>query len=75
MLTDTHMRTRMSTQGHEVLIKVRANGCCHSDMFTQSGGYPGLQLPRAPGHGIIRCLPGRFVQQFHGCLCSCLSLP
>lgn len=34
----------------EVRIKVEACGVCHSDMFVASGGYPGLVLPRVPGH-------------------------
>ena len=37
----------------EVLIKVSANGVCHSDKFTQSGQYPGMTLPRVPGHEVI----------------------
>jgi D-arabinose 1-dehydrogenase-like Zn-dependent alcohol dehydrogenase len=35
-----------------VRIKVEACGVCHSDMFTKSGGYPGIVLPRIPGHEI-----------------------
>jgi D-arabinose 1-dehydrogenase-like Zn-dependent alcohol dehydrogenase len=37
---------------HWVRIKVEACGVCHSDVFTRSGAYPGLQLPRIPGHEI-----------------------
>lgn len=35
-----------------VRIKVEACGVCHSDMLVRSGAYPGLQLPRVPGHEI-----------------------
>ncbi|MFO0574831.1 MAG: alcohol dehydrogenase [Polyangia bacterium] len=35
-----------------VRVKVEACGMCHSDVFVRSGGYPGLQLPRIPGHEI-----------------------
>ncbi len=34
----------------QVRIKVEACGICHSDVFVKSGGYPGLALPRIPGH-------------------------
>jgi D-arabinose 1-dehydrogenase-like Zn-dependent alcohol dehydrogenase len=37
----------------QVRIKVQACGVCHSDMFTVSGGYPGIQFPRVPGHEIV----------------------
>ncbi len=36
----------------QVRVKVEACGVCHSDMFVVGGGYPGLQLPRIPGHEI-----------------------
>lgn len=35
-----------------VRIKVEACGVCHSDAFVATGGYPGLKLPRIPGHEI-----------------------
>ncbi len=35
-----------------VRIKVKACGVCHSDVLTQSGQWPGIQYPRAPGHEI-----------------------
>eukprot|EP00897_Mesotaenium_endlicherianum_P000775 jgi/Mesen1/10699/ME000090S10157 len=35
-----------------VRVKVHACGVCHSDCFTTSGGFPGIQLPRVPGHEI-----------------------
>ena len=36
----------------EVRIKVEACGICHSDAATRSGAFPGLTLPRVPGHEI-----------------------
>jgi len=33
-------------------VRVEACGVCHSDVFVTSGGFPGLQLPRVPGHEI-----------------------
>jgi D-arabinose 1-dehydrogenase-like Zn-dependent alcohol dehydrogenase len=36
----------------QVRIKVEACGMCHSDAFVKSGGFPGLALPRIPGHEI-----------------------
>jgi propanol-preferring alcohol dehydrogenase len=36
----------------QVRIKVEACGICHSDAFVKSGGFPGLVLPRIPGHEI-----------------------
>jgi len=36
----------------QVRIKVEACGICHSDAFVKSGGFPGLKLPRIPGHEI-----------------------
>ena len=36
----------------ELRIRVEACGICHSDLFTKSGGYPGIALPRVPGHEI-----------------------
>ncbi|MDX2087214.1 MAG: alcohol dehydrogenase [Kofleriaceae bacterium] len=35
-----------------VRVKVEACGVCHSDMFTRSGAFPGIVLPRVPGHEI-----------------------
>ena len=35
-----------------VRVKVEACGVCHSDLFTKSGAYPGIVLPRIPGHEI-----------------------
>jgi alcohol dehydrogenase, propanol-preferring len=36
----------------EVRIKVEACGMCHSDAFVKAGAFPGLALPRVPGHEI-----------------------
>jgi len=36
----------------QVRIRVEACGICHSDAFVKSGAYPGLKLPRIPGHEI-----------------------
>jgi D-arabinose 1-dehydrogenase-like Zn-dependent alcohol dehydrogenase len=36
----------------EVRVKVEACGVCHSDAFVRSGAFPGLALPRIPGHEI-----------------------
>src|SRR5437868_13753297 len=36
----------------QVRIQVEACGICHSDAYVKSGGYPGLKLPRIPGHEI-----------------------
>jgi D-arabinose 1-dehydrogenase-like Zn-dependent alcohol dehydrogenase len=36
-----------------VRIKVQACGVCHSDMFTVTGAFPGIQYPRVPGHEVV----------------------
>ncbi len=36
----------------EIRIKVEACGICHSDGLVKSGAFPGLTLPRVPGHEI-----------------------
>jgi D-arabinose 1-dehydrogenase-like Zn-dependent alcohol dehydrogenase len=36
-----------------VRIKVQACGVCHSDSFTKTGGIPGIQFPRVPGHEVV----------------------
>lgn len=33
-------------QPHEVLVKVEACGCCHSDSFTVLGQWPSVSYPR-----------------------------
>ncbi|MFT3771863.1 MAG: alcohol dehydrogenase [Minicystis sp.] len=36
----------------QIRVKVEACGICHSDALTKSGAFPGLALPRVPGHEI-----------------------
>ena len=36
----------------QIRIKVEACGVCHSDAFVKSGGFPGMTMPRVPGHEI-----------------------
>ncbi len=36
----------------QVRIKVEACGVCHSDAFVRAGAFPGMVLPRIPGHEI-----------------------
>jgi D-arabinose 1-dehydrogenase-like Zn-dependent alcohol dehydrogenase len=36
----------------QVRLKVDACGVCHSDVIVKNGVFPGLQLPRVPGHEI-----------------------
>jgi propanol-preferring alcohol dehydrogenase len=36
----------------QVRIQVEACGICHSDALVKAGAYPGLSLPRIPGHEI-----------------------
>jgi D-arabinose 1-dehydrogenase-like Zn-dependent alcohol dehydrogenase len=35
-----------------VLLEVQACGICHSDLFVKGGQFPGLTLPRVPGHEV-----------------------
>jgi D-arabinose 1-dehydrogenase-like Zn-dependent alcohol dehydrogenase len=37
----------------QVRIRVEACGICHTDAATVTGVYPGLSLPRVPGHEVI----------------------
>src|SRR5258708_33260050 len=37
----------------QVRIRVEACGGCHTDAATIMGAYPGLTLPRVPGHGVV----------------------
>ena len=37
----------------QVRIRVEACGICRTDAFTVAGTYPGLTLPRVPGHEVI----------------------
>jgi propanol-preferring alcohol dehydrogenase len=36
----------------QVRVKVEACGICHSDAFVKYGAFPGIVLPRIPGHEI-----------------------
>jgi len=36
-----------------VRLKVEACGVCHSDAITRAGAFPGMQLPRVPGHEVV----------------------
>jgi len=38
--------------GGQIRIKVEACGMCHSDSFVRAGAFPGMALPRIPGHEI-----------------------
>ena len=37
----------------QVRIRVEACGICHTDASTVMGAYPGLTLPRVPGHEVV----------------------
>src|SRR3981189_569976 len=37
----------------QVRIRVEACGICHTDAATVMGNYPGLILPRVPGHEVV----------------------
>jgi alcohol dehydrogenase, propanol-preferring len=37
----------------QVRIRVEACGICHTDVATVMGSYPGLKLPRVPGHEVV----------------------
>jgi alcohol dehydrogenase, propanol-preferring len=37
----------------QVRIRVEACGICHTDATTIAGIYPGLKLPRVPGHEVV----------------------
>jgi propanol-preferring alcohol dehydrogenase len=37
----------------QVRIRVEACGICHTDASTVTGAYPGLTLPRVPGHEVV----------------------
>jgi propanol-preferring alcohol dehydrogenase len=37
----------------QVRIRVEACGICHTDASTVTGTYPGLKLPRIPGHEVV----------------------
>src|SRR5881296_1470706 len=37
----------------QVRMRVEACGICHTDAATVTGIYPGLNLPRVPGHEVV----------------------
>jgi alcohol dehydrogenase, propanol-preferring len=37
----------------QVRLRVEAWGVCHSDLATVQEDYPGLKLPRVPGHEVV----------------------
>ena len=37
----------------QVRIRIEACGICHTDAATVTGTYPGLNLPRVPGHEVV----------------------
>ena len=37
----------------QVRIRMEACGICHTDVATVTGTYPGLTLPRVPGHEVV----------------------
>ncbi len=37
---------------NQIRVQVEAFGICHSDALVKMGAYPGLKLPRVPGHEI-----------------------
>src|SRR5713226_55023 len=37
----------------QVRMRVEACGVCHTDAATVTGIYPGLNLPRVPGHEVV----------------------
>ncbi len=45
-------RARPEPERGQIRIKVLACGVCHSDHFVTDGLWPGLQLPRVPGHEV-----------------------
>ena len=42
----------------QVRIRVEACGVCHTDAYTVTGTYPGVTLPRVPGHEVIGRIDG-----------------
>src|SRR3989454_11295753 len=37
----------------QVRMRVEACGVCHTDAATVTGSFPGLGLPRVPGHEVV----------------------
>ncbi|MFC2142305.1 zinc-dependent alcohol dehydrogenase family protein [Acidobacteriota bacterium] len=38
---------------HEILVRVKVCGVCHTDLHTVEGELPGVRLPIIPGHQIV----------------------
>src|SRR5258708_36538268 len=47
-------RTISEPGAGQVRIRVEACGVCHTDAAPVTGAYPGLTLPRVPGHEVVR---------------------
>lgn len=46
-------RTMTEPGPGQVRLRIEACGVCHSDVGTVAGTYPGLKLPRVPGHEVV----------------------
>jgi alcohol dehydrogenase/propanol-preferring alcohol dehydrogenase len=46
-------RERPEPGRNTVRVAVEACGICHSDVLTKSGAFPGMTLPRVPGHEVV----------------------
>jgi D-arabinose 1-dehydrogenase-like Zn-dependent alcohol dehydrogenase len=46
-------RSLLEPGAGQVRVRVEACGVCHTDAATVKGTYPGLVLPRVPGHEIV----------------------
>jgi propanol-preferring alcohol dehydrogenase len=46
-------RTLPEAAAGQVRLRVEACGVCHSDAATVEGRFPGLTLPRVPGHEVV----------------------
>jgi propanol-preferring alcohol dehydrogenase len=46
-------RSLVEPRAGQVRVRVEACGVCHTNAATVSGTYPGLVLPRVPGHEIV----------------------
>ena len=46
-------RKRPEPSRHTVRVAVEACGICHSDVLTRSAAFPGITLPRVPGHEVV----------------------
>jgi alcohol dehydrogenase, propanol-preferring len=46
-------RRILQPRAGQVRIRIEACGICHTDAATVTGTYPGLNLPRIPGHEVV----------------------